>query len=86
MQMIRIRKVKKNERKKVRNLIHKFQKTPEIFGGIAFDYISVEEQARIVHFFLEECTQRQIIDNLTKINTDSDYSFLETDKNGGGSL
>lgn len=42
----------KNERKKVQNLIRKFEKSPEVFRGLAFDYISVEEQARIVHFFL----------------------------------
>lgn len=69
----------KNERKKVRNLIQKFKRTPDVFGGLAFDYISVEEQARIVHYFLEECDQREIINNLTKINVDVDYSFLEID-------
>ena len=42
----------KNERKKVRNLIKKFEKSPDVFGGLAFGYISVEERARIVHFFL----------------------------------
>ena len=67
----------KNERKKVRNLIKKFEKSPDVFGGLAFGYISVEEQARIVHFFLEECDQRQIIDNLTKINVDANFSSLE---------
>lgn len=70
----------KNERKKVQNLIRKFEKSPEVFRGLAFDYISVEEQARIVHFFLEECEQRQIIDNLTKINADANFSSLEIDK------
>ncbi len=69
----------KNERKKVHNLIKKFEKSPDIFGGLAFDYITVEEQAKIVHFFLEECSQRQIVDNLTKINVDADYSVLEKD-------
>lgn len=60
----------KNERKKVHNLIKKFERSPDIFGGLAFEYISIEEQAKIVHFFLEECSQRQIIDNLTKTNVD----------------
>lgn len=69
----------KNERKKVRNLIKKFEKSPDLFGGLAFDYITVEEQAKIVHFFLEDCSQRQIIDNLTKTNVDADFSVLEKD-------
>ena len=67
----------KNERKKVKNLLGKFEKTPEIFGALAFNYLSVEEQAKLVHFFLEECNQRQIIDNLTKTNTDVDFGFLQ---------
>lgn len=67
----------KNERKKVHNLIKKFERSPDIFGGLAFEYISIEEQAKIVHFFLEECSQRQIIDNLTKTNVDADFNVLE---------
>ena len=67
----------KNERKKVKNLIDKFQKTPDIFGALAFDYLSVGEKAKLVHFFLEECSQRQIVDNLTKTNTDVDFDFLQ---------
>lgn len=69
----------KNERKKVHNLIKKLEKSPDIFGGLAFDYITVEEQAKIVHFFLEECSQRQIVDNLTKVNVDADFSVFEKD-------
>ncbi len=69
----------KNERKKVRNLIQKFNKYSDVFGGLAFDYLSVEEQARIAHFFLEECDQRQVIDNLTKTNVDADFSYLKLD-------
>ena len=69
----------KNERKKVHNLIKKLEKLPDIFGGLAFDYITVEEQAKIVHFFLEECSQRQIVDNLTKVNVDADFSVFEKD-------
>lgn len=38
----------KNERKKVHNLIKKLEKSPDIFGGLAFDYITVEEQAKIM--------------------------------------
>ncbi len=30
----------KNERKKVHNLIKKFERSPDIFGGLAFEYIS----------------------------------------------
>ena len=70
----------KNERKKVKNLLGKFEKTPEIFGALAFNYLTVEEQAKLVHFFLEECSQRQIIDNLTKTNTDVDFGFLKLKK------
>lgn len=70
----------KNERKKVKNLIDKFEKTPEIFGALALNYLSVEEQAKLVHFFLEECSQRQIIDNLKKTNTDVDFDFLQFEK------
>ena len=66
----------KNERKKVSNLVNKIRKSPEIFGCLAFDYLCIEEQARIVHFFLEECSQRQVIDNLKKTNIDVDFDYL----------
>lgn len=69
----------KNERKKIRNIIEKFKKNPNIFGCLSFDYLSIEEQSKIIHFFLEECNQRQIIDNLSKTNADADYSFLNID-------
>lgn len=67
----------KNERKKVRNLVQKFKRTPDIFGGLSFDYLRVEEQAKMIHFFLEECNQREVINNLKKTNVDSDFSFLQ---------
>lgn len=66
----------KNERKKVRNLVNKIKKSRKIFGCLAFDYLCVEEQARIVHFFLEECSQRQVMDNLKKTNVDVDFDYL----------
>ena len=72
----------KNEKKKVRNLIEKIIAQKSVFKGLPFECLNFNEQAKLLHFFLEETDERQIIGNMGKVDADKDYCNIEIeDKN-----
>ena len=66
---------KKNENKKVRNIIKKIENDKMVYGCIPIEYMKPEEQVKVLHMFLEEINDRQIIDNLKKTDVDKSYKF-----------
>jgi|GEM_PF-2524386 len=71
--------IKKNERKKIHNLLAKLNNPASIYKGFSFSCLNVSEQVRLLHFILEEIDERQIISNLSKIDADKDYRNLKID-------
>lgn len=69
--------VRKNEKKKVNNLLAKLNDSDSVFVGIPFECLNLMEQVKLLHFILEEIDERQIISNLTKVDADKDYSNIE---------
>ena len=58
--------VRKNEKKKVNNLLAKLKDSDSVFVGIPFECLNLMEQVKLLHFILEEIDERQIISNLTQ--------------------
>lgn len=69
----------KNEQKKVRNLLKKFDDPESVFKGLPFYCLNLKEQVKLLHFILEETDERQIISNLGKIDADKDYCNIDID-------
>lgn len=69
----------KNERKKVRNLLAKLNDTTSVYKGLSFSCLNILEQVRLLHFFLEEIEERQVVSNLNKIDVDKIYNNLKMD-------
>lgn len=67
----------KNERKKVRNLLTKLNKSESVYKGLSFSCLNISEQVKLLHFILEEIDERQIVSNLNKVDADKDYCNLE---------
>ncbi len=72
--------IRKNEKKKIHNLLAKLNNPQSIYKGLSFSCLNVSEQVRLLHFILEEIEERQIISNLSKIDADKDYRNLIIDK------
>lgn len=70
---------RKNEQKKVRNLLKKLNDPESVFKGLPLSCMNFNEQVKILHFILEETNERQIISNLSKVDADKDYSNIEID-------
>lgn len=68
---------RKNEKKKVHNLLAKLNDPESVFIGIPFECMNLLEQVRLLHFILEEIEERQIISNLSKVDADKDYGNIE---------
>lgn len=69
--------VRKNEKKKVHNLLAKLNDSKSVFIGIPFECLNLMEQVKLLHFILEEIDERQIVSNLSKVDADKSYSNIE---------
>lgn len=69
----------KNEKKKIHNLLVKLNNKESVFKGLPFYSLNLTEQVKLLHFILEEIDERQIINNLGKVDADKDYSNIEMD-------
>lgn len=48
-----------------------------VYEGLGLECLVIEEQVKLVHFFLEDAQGRQIVSNLEKIDADKDYYDIE---------
>jgi hypothetical protein len=69
----------KNQKKKVNNLLEKFADPESVFNGLPIYCVNLEEQAKLLHFILEESDERQIVSNLGKVDADKDYYNIVID-------
>lgn len=67
----------KNEKKKIHNLLKKINKAESVFKELPFECLNLNEQAKLIHFILEESDERQIIGNMGKVDADKDFSNIE---------
>lgn len=70
---------KKNQKKKINNLLIKLNDSESVFKELPFNCLNLNEQVRLLHFILEETEERQIISNLGKVDADKDYGNIEID-------
>lgn len=73
---------KNTQEKRVKSLISKLMDKTSIYKDLPFEILSIDEQAKLIHYILEKSPERQIIANMKKIDVDRDYyNFILQDEN-----